>query len=280
MTQKKNGDIEGKTPEYYLNLIFEKFEAQEERLTETGKEAVEQMNVMLKLIRDKGIAIFDNEKDLYIGLDGFKSVIGHTDHLVIYIELQHKKLSQPEALAEQAFKQASVQAQQQQFIPRLQAITNQPEDERRDYGFWHFMGERRRAIALERVLSDSKQTQMMTTERQIDFMNYAKDIPPELNRIYAWLGGTLLRIRRFKECETTKTVCYSQLRTHLEKLATQTVGFSNATIELRKELVGEREVAYAQAMSIIEQVRLMAQAGPSGAIQVDTLNKLWNQQRP
>ena len=46
------------------------------------------------------------------------------------------------------------------------------------------------------------------------------------------------------------------------RMAAQVTGFSNATIELRKELVGEREVAYAQAMTMLEQARLTAQSQP------------------
>jgi hypothetical protein len=91
-------------------------------------------------------------------------------------------------------------------------------------------------------------------------MNYARDIPPELNKLYDWLGGTLLRINRFK-CDKTKRVCYSMLRTHLEKLTTLTIGFSGAVIEFRKELVGEREVAYAQAFIVLEQTRIATTVG-------------------
>lgn len=257
MTQTQKGD-EQPNAQHYLNLIFEKFEEQEQRLTKTGEDAAEAIDDLLDLIRTLDDKIFWMERSLYAGLDGFKKVMGHTNHLVMYIELLRKKLSQPEILAQSAMKQVEMQGQQQ----TLPVAARMAQDESQGgYGFWHYMGERKRSGALEHIFGQSKQPQMTASERQLDFMNYARDIPAELNKLYDWLGGTLLRLKRFKN-ETTQRVCYSMLRTHIEKLAAQVTGFSNATIELRKELVGEREVAYAQAMTMLEQARLTAQSQP------------------
>jgi hypothetical protein len=241
---------------YYLNQIFEKFEKQEEKLEKVGKEAQATVTAMMDLIRTKRHDIFKYEDELYKGLDAFKKIMGHTDHLVIYVDLQRQKLSQPEKLAEQALKQAEL-AGKQQILPATMTATN-PEQAGGDHGMWWFLSERRRMVALEKIAQMQKEPQLTTTQRQSDFMNYAKDIPPELNRLYDWLGGTLMRLKLFN-CEDTVIACYSQLRTYLEKLSTLTIGFSSAVIDVRKELVGERQVAYAQAMSAMEQARYMAE---------------------
>jgi hypothetical protein len=251
---------ENPTPEFYLDRIFEKFEQQEQKLETVGKEAIANVDTLMTSLRTKGKDIFDNEKDVYIGLDAFKKVMRYTNHLVIDIDLRRRALSQPEKLAEQAFQQAELSGRQQ-TLPTAAALTNQPVAG--EYGMWRYLGERKKMQALEKITAGAKEPQMTTTERQVDFMNYARDIPPELNKLYDWLGGTLLRINRFK-CDKTKRICYSMLRTHLEKLTTLTIGFSGAVIEFRKELVGEREVAYAQAFIILEQARIAASAMPLG----------------
>jgi hypothetical protein len=256
---EKAGD-ENPTPEYYLDRIFEKFEQQEQRLENVGKEAIANVDTLMATLREKGKDIFDEEKTVYIGLDAFKKVMRYTNHLVIDIDLRRRALSQPEKLAEQAFQQAEM-AGRQQTLPTAAALTNQPVAG--EYGMWRYLGERKKMQALEKITAGAKEPQMTTTERQVDFMNYARDIPPELNKLYDWLGGTLLRINRFK-CDKTKRICYSMLRTHLEKLTTLTIGFSGAVIEFRKELVGEREVAYAQAFIVLEQARIAASAMPLG----------------
>jgi len=251
---------ENPTPEYYLDRIFEKFEQQEERLEKVGNEAIANVDTLMATLRDKGVNIFDEEQTVYVGLDAFKKVMRYTNHLVIDIDLRRRALSQPEKLAEQAFQQAELSGRQQ-TLPTAAALTNQPVAG--EYGMWRYLGERKKMQALEKITAGAKEPQMTTTERQVDFMNYARDIPPELNKLYDWLGGTLLRINRFK-CDKTKRVCYSMLRTHLEKLTTLTIGFSGAVIEFRKELVGEREVAYAQAFIVLEQARIAASAMPLG----------------
>ncbi|MCJ7424711.1 hypothetical protein MUP01_10665 [Candidatus Bathyarchaeota archaeon] len=249
---------ENPTPEFYLDRIFEKFEEQEARLEEVGKEAIANVDTLMTSLRTKGKDIFDNEKDVYIGLDAFKKVMRYTNHLVIDIDLRRRALSQPEKMAEQAMQQAELSGRQQ-TLPTAAALTNQ--SVAGEYGMWRYLGERKKMQALEKITAGAKEPQMTTTERQVDFMNYARDIPPELNKLYDWLGGTLLRINRFK-CDKTKRICYSMLRTHLEKLTTLTIGFSGAVIEFRKELVGEREVAYAQAFIVLEQARIAASAMP------------------
>jgi hypothetical protein len=251
---------ENPTPEYYLDRIFEKFEQQEERLEKVGNEAIANVDTLMATLRDKGVNIFDEEQTVYVGLDAFKKVMRYTNHLVIDIDLRRRALSQPEKLAEQAFQQAELSGRQQ-TLPTAAALTNQPVAG--EYGMWRYLGERKKMQALEKITAGAKEPQMTTTERQVDFMNYARDIPPELNKLYDWLGGTLLRINRFR-CDKTKRVCYSMLRTHLEKLTTLTIGFSGAVIEFRKELVGEREVAYAQAFIVLEQARIAASAMPLG----------------
>jgi len=251
---------ENPTPEYYLDRIFEKFEQQEERLEKVGNEAIANVDTLMATLRDKGVNIFDEEQTVYVGLDAFKKVMRYTNHLVIDIDLRRRALSQPEKLAEQAFQQAELSGRQQ-TLPTAAALTNQPVAG--EYGMWRYLGERKKMQALEKITAGAKEPQMTTTERQVDFMNYARDIPPELNKLYDWLGGTLLRINRFR-CGKTKRVCYSMLRTHLEKLTTLTIGFSGAVIEFRKELVGEREVAYAQAFIVLEQARIAASAMPLG----------------
>jgi hypothetical protein len=256
--QKDKGD-ENLTPEYYLDRIFEKFEEQEARLEEVGREAIANIDTLMVRLR-RGADIFDEEKDLYIGLDAFKKVMRYTIHLGIDIDLRRRALSQPEKLAEQAMQQAEM-AERQQTLPTATAMTNQLVAG--EYGMWRYLGERKKMQTLEKITAVAKEPQMTTTERQVDFMNYARDIPPELNKLYDWLGGTLLRINRFK-CDKTKRICYNMLRTHLEKLTTLTIGFSGAVIEFRKELVGEREVAYAQAFIVLEQARIAASAMPLG----------------
>ena len=256
---EKSGD-ENPSPEYYLDRIFEKFEEQEARLEQVGNEAIANVDTLMTSLRNKGKDIFDEEKDVYIGLDAFKKVMRYTNHLVIDIDLRRRALSQPEKMAEQAMQQAELSGRQQ-TLPTAAALTNQPVAG--EYGMWRYLGERKKMQALEKITAGAKEPQMTTTERQVDFMNYARDIPPELNKLYDWLGGTLLRINRFK-CDKTKRICYSMLRTHLEKLTTLTIGFSGAVIEFRKELVGEREVAYAQAFIVLEQARIAASAMPLG----------------
>jgi hypothetical protein len=251
---------ENPTPEYYLERIFEKFEEQEARLEKVGNEAIANVDTLMTSLRSKGKDIFDEEKDVYIGLDAFKKVMRYTNHLVIDIDLRRRALSQPEKLAEQAMRQTEV-AERQQTLPNAMTMTSQPVTG--DYGGWRYLGERLKMQTLAKIMAEKKEPQMTTTERQVDFMNYARDIPPELNKLYDWLGGTLLRINRFK-CDKTKRICYSMLRTHLEKLTTLTIGFSGAVIEFRKELVGEREVAYAQAFIVLEQARIAASAMPLG----------------
>ena len=251
---------ENPTPEYYLDRIFEKFEQQEERLEKVGNEAIANVDTLMATLRDKGVNIFDEEQTVYVGLDAFKKVMRYTNHLVIDIDLRRRALSQPEKMAEQAMQQAELSGRQQ-TLPTAAALTNQPVAG--EYGMWRYLGERKKMQALEKITAGAKEPQMTTTERQVDFMNYARDIPPELNKLYDWLGGTLLRINRFR-CDKTKRVCYSMLRTHLEKLTTLTIGFSGAVIEFRKELVGEREVAYAQAFIVLEQARIAASAMPLG----------------
>jgi hypothetical protein len=258
--QEGKDNAENPTPEYYLDRIFEKFEEQEARLEDVGKEAIANVDTLMASLREKGADIFDEEKDVYVGLDAFKKVMRYTNHLVIDIDLRRRALSQPEKLAEQALQQAEL-AERQQTLPTATALTNQPVAG--EYGMWRYLGERKKMATLEKITAVAKEPQMTTTERQVDFMNYARDIPPELNKLYDWLGGTLLRINRFK-CDKTKRICYSMFRTHLEKLTTLTIGFSGAVIEFRKELVGEREVAYAQAFIVLEQARIAAAAMPLG----------------
>jgi hypothetical protein len=257
--EKASGDNENPSPEYYLERIFEKFEKQEEKLEKVGQDAIDNIDKLMEKLRE-GPSIFDEEKEVYVSLDAFKKVMRYTNHLVIDIDLRRRALSQPEKLAEQAFQQAEMSGRQQ-TLPTAAALTNQPVAG--EYGMWRYLGERKKMQALEKITAGAKEPQMTTTERQVDFMNYARDIPPELNKLYDWLGGTLLRINRFK-CDKTKRICYSMPRTHLEKLTTLTIGFSGAVIEFRKELVGEREVAYAQAFIVLEQARIAASAMPLG----------------
>jgi hypothetical protein len=243
--------------QFYLNKVFENFEKMEQRLEAAGNEAITTVTVMMNTFRKVGLKIFDEEETLYEGLDAFKKLMHYTDHLAIDIDLRRRALSQPEKLAEQALRQAE-QTNQQQVLPAAMNATN-PTPVVGEYGFYHWRGDVKRMNTLEKIANMQLKPQMMTTERQQDFLNYAKDLPPELNRLYDWLGATFLRVKRFP-CQKTRVVCYSQLRTHLEKLTTLTIGFSGAIIDFRMELVSERQVAYAQASFAVEQARYLAQA--------------------
>ena len=254
---KPDSDSEDFDTMQYLLKIFEKFEGQEKNLTKLGKKADQNIENMMNHIRKEKVAIFDHEDLLYQAIDGFKKVMRHTDQLIIDIDLRRQTLSQPERLAEEAFKHAEL-LKKHDVVPTTITAAAGEQAGGGDYGLFRYLGERKRMGTLEKITQLKVEPQLTESTRQTDFMNYAKDIPPELNKLYDWLGGTLLRIKRFPYSKT-REVCYSQLRDYLEKLSTMVMGFSGAIIELRKELVSQRQVAYAQASFALQQAKYMAQ---------------------
>lgn len=246
--------------EYYLNLIFDKFEQQEVKLTKLSKSLTDQLEEMMDWIRTQGIKIFDQESLLYKKLDAFKKITPHTDHLVLYIDNWHRLLAQPEKLAELAINSAKERQGDTEAQKIAVDLSRGTEDAKGGYGGWRYLGERKKMDTALKIAQMRVQPQVTSSNRQVNFLDYAKDIPPELNKLYDWLPRACRRVSRWDD-PATKTTTYSILRIYLEKLATMISGFSGAILELRKELVGERELAHAQAITAMKQAEYMSLGG-------------------
>jgi hypothetical protein len=263
--EPQRGDYEDRSAEFYLNQIFNRFREEEDKLTALGENAKKSVTTMLQYTREEGMKIWDKEAELFKQLDSFKEVTPHTDHFVVYIEAWHKMLNEPEKLAELAMENAKSKEPAPDFHKIQLELTGQNGPEKpAEYGGWRWLAERRKMDLAFKVMQSRNQPQLTTTQRQPNFVDYAKDIPPELNKLHDWLPRAFLKVNQFKgtaESEATRLALYSILRIYLEKLADMAIGFCGAIIELRKELVSERELAHSQAMIAMKQAEYESLGG-------------------
>jgi hypothetical protein len=258
-------DYEDRSAEYYLNQIFNRFREEEDKLTALGENAKTKITSMLQYTRVKGEAIWDNEAELFKQLDSFKEVTPHTDHFVVYVEAWHKMLNEPEKLAELALESSKSKEAVPDFHKIQVELTGQTGQEKpTEFGGWRWLAERKRLDMAYKLTQARNQPQLTTTQRQPNFIDYAKDIPPELNKLHDWLPRAFLRVNWFKgttKAEAMRKSMYVILRIYLEKVADMAIGFCGAIIELRKELVGERELAHSQAMIAMKQAEYESLGG-------------------
>jgi hypothetical protein len=254
-----------RSAEYYLNQIFNRFREEEDKLTALGENARKKVTTMLQYMREMGVGIWDHEAELFMHLDCFKEVTPHTDHFVVYVEAWHKMLNEPERLAELALESSKKREALPDFHKIQLEVTGQAGQEKpSEFGFWRGRSENKKMDMVYKLAQMKNQPQITTTERQPNFIDYAKDIPPELNKLHDWLPRAFLRVNWFKgaaESEAIKESMTAILRIEIEKLADMAIGFCGAIIELRKELVGERELAHSQAMIAMKQAEYESLGG-------------------
>jgi hypothetical protein len=265
MTEQKDKEL---SAEYYLDRIFTKFEDQEKRLSTIQETATKAITETRDKVREQKENVFaDEAKTVYEALDAIRLSMGNTNWLGLELELRHKQLSQPEVLAQEATRRAQMLDQQQQILPLASGIANQP-GQQGEHGFFWWRAEVRKAKAAEHIAEMAKQPQMTEIVRQTDFMNYIRDIPAEVTKIKKWIGGALTRLRKYPKEETVRYVLYRQLRDEFEILSSLAESFSTTAIDFRTELVRERTVAYAQAMTALQQAKYLAQNQPMSMAQM------------
>jgi hypothetical protein len=256
----------------HLDEIFEKFRKAEVDLQTLGDGLTAKIRQMLEWVRSEGEKVFDDYPQLLKQVDTLKEITPHTDHLVLHIENWRHLLEEPEKLAQHAIIKSN-DSEVAQALQRLEGnVTQQPVQG--EYGMWRYAGDVKKMNTLMKLADKRIQPQATTSSRQRNFLDYARDIPPELNKLYSWLPRMYLKLLKYGNKE--KRAGYFVLHIYLEQLAALAQGFCGAIIQLRIELVGQRELAYAQAMTALEQARIMAAAGMkvSGPEPGDSLTEL------
>lgn len=240
-----------------LDKVFSKFDEKVTKLDKIGVDAWKSITSLLKIARRKKLNAID-DPHFRSQLDVLKRVKGQTDYMVFAIELERQKLQRPEVLAEQTVAGLR-EAQKNQITPIVvNAAAQQPDGQ--GQGVWSYMIERRRSGTLEKALEASRTPQLTLAKRPQDILNYCRDVTAELNKLYDWILGVQADLSEFNDQARTN-FHYGSFIIYLEKLSNVMIGFSQAIVEYRKERVDERQVAYAQAIAVMEQAKYMAQAG-------------------
>jgi len=130
-------------------------------------------------------------------------------------------------------------------------------------GFWAFMGTREQEKTKRMQFEESTRSVITSVEKPKDILDYCRDIPRESNKLVDWFEATLDHLHFFPD-ENTEYFFYTELRKHAAKFMSIVKSFTKAILEYRKELVGERQVAYAHALTLMEEAKYLSQAGYKG----------------
>ena len=255
-----------------LDKIFSKFDEKEEKLNEIPIKAELTTKKLLKQFAETDV--FEKSEEFLEAFDELGKTMGHVYHTVIEIELQRQKIKQPTdiLLTQQQDREKEME---QRVSPIVVQAAAQPAEESKGIGITGLLAERFKWARLKEM-NDSNKTPIITTDRKpTDILDYCKDVLRESNRFYLYFLQARDTLYFFPD-EKTRTFFKGEIRTFLGQLCNIVLGFTQAIVEYRKELVGLREVAYAQAITTLEQSRIMAAAGMkvSGPEPGDNLTEL------
>lgn len=238
-----------------LDKIFAKFDKTVEKLDAIPAQAEGITKKLLAQFRETDI--FEKDEAFLEAFDELGKIMGHVYHSVLEWELQRLKIRQPADL----FSQRQNKEMEQKVSPVIVQAAAQPAEESKGIGITGLLAERFKWSRLKEM-NDANKSPIITTDRKpSDILDYCKDIVRESNRFYLYFLQARDVLHFFPD-DNTRTFFKGEIRTFLGELCNIVMGFTQAIVEYRKELVGLREVAYAQAITTLEQARIIAQNQP------------------
>jgi len=260
-----------------IDKIFEKFDKKEEDLDAVMKEGTDTINALMVRFRDdkgKEQDIFSEPEAFLKEFDKFSRVMGHCYHTVLEIELQRQRIRQPFQFMEEKQKLQNELEQSQRTAPLVVQTAKEP-NESHSPGLFGYLSTRFKFGKLKEMVEGSKTPIITSEQKPQDILDYCRDVIRESNKFYDNYDQSLCHLHFYHD-DQTKGMLRRDIRTFIGKLCNIVSGFTQAIVDYRKELIGEREVAYAQAITTLEQARIMAAAGmkASGPAPGDDLTTL------
>jgi hypothetical protein len=245
--------------EELVDEIAKRFNEQIKQLDKIPEQAKTAVDAMLKIFKDDKTDIFAHPQTFYDCLNKLSDIEGYANHTVLEIELIRERVKAPTAFFDVFSKQRAKEEQSKTLNP---VIVNTAEPVKNSPGFWGYMSERERTRVLSEHLKSSEMSPTITTtQKPGDILDYARDITREYNKIVDYFRACLAHIKVFPHEEGTRDLFFAEIQSYMVKLCNIMKSFSRAIAEYRKELVGQREEAYATALTLMKKAEYESLGG-------------------